>query len=151
MKKLMRFLLIPVIFLTLGVSVMADGGEGNKEESPEFKQAVKLIKAEDFEAAIPLWTDVLKAEPKNANAHNWMGYAQRNLGDYERAKIHYENALKIDSRHRGALEYYGELHLLMNNLAAAEELLARLDNTCWFGCDEFDDLEEAIETYRQSH
>ncbi len=109
---------------------MADGGEGNKEESPEFKQAVKLIKAEDFEAAIPLWTDVLKAEPKNANAHNRMGYAQRNLGDYERAKIYYENALKIDPRHRGALEYYGELHLLMNNLAAAEELLARLDNTC---------------------
>ena len=151
MKKLMRFLLIPVISITLGVSVMADGGEGNKEESPEFKQAVKLIKAEDFEAAIPLWTDVLKAEPKNADAHNWMGYAQRKLGNYERAKIHYEKALKLDSRHRGALEYYGELHLLMNNLAAAEEFLVRLDNTCWFGCDEFDDLEEAIETYRQSH
>jgi Flp pilus assembly protein TadD len=148
MKKLMGLLLISVISLTLGVSAMADGGEGNKEESPEFKQAVKLIKTEDFEAAIPLLTDVLKVEPKNADAHNWMGYSQRNLGDYESAKIHYENALKIDSRHRGALEYYGELHLLMNNLAAAEELLARLDKTCWFGCGEFDDLEEAIETYK---
>ncbi len=107
MEKLMGFLLISVISLTLGVSVMADGGEGNKEESPEFKQAVKLIKAEDFEAAIPLWTDVLKAEPKNADAHNWMGYAQRNLGDYESAKIHYEKALKIDSKHRGALSTTG--------------------------------------------
>jgi hypothetical protein len=36
----------------------------------------------------------------------------------------------------------------MNNLAAAGELLARLDKTCWFGCDEFDDLEEAIEAYK---
>ena len=99
---------------------MADGGYGGKEESPEFKQAGKLIKAEDFEAAIPLLADVLKAVPKNANAHNWVGYAQRNLGDYESAKIHYENALKIDSRNRGALEYYGELHLLMNNLSAAK-------------------------------
>ena len=34
MKKLMRFVLIPVISLTLGVSVMADGGYGGKEESP---------------------------------------------------------------------------------------------------------------------
>ncbi|MBT3638905.1 MAG: tetratricopeptide repeat protein [Acidiferrobacteraceae bacterium] len=148
MKKLMGFLLISVISITLGVSVMADGGYGGKEESPELMQAGKLIKAEDFEAAIPLWTDVLKAEPKNADAHNWMGYAQRKLGNYESAKIHYESALKIDSKHRGALEYYGELHLLMNNLAAAEELLARLDKTCWFGCGEFDDLEEAIEAYK---
>ena len=76
MKKLMRFLLIPVISIALGVSVMADGGYGGKEESPELMQAGKLIKAEDFEAAIPLLADVLKAEPKNADAHNWMGYRQ---------------------------------------------------------------------------
>ena len=100
---------------------MADGGYGGKEESPELMQAGKLIKAEDFEAAISLLADVLKAKTKNVDAHNWMGYAQRKLGNHERARTHFEKALKLDSRHRGALEYYGELHLLMNNLAAAEE------------------------------
>jgi hypothetical protein len=54
----------------------------------------------------------------------------------------------LDTSHRGALEYYGELLLLKNDLAGAEKLLARLDKACKFGCEEFQDLKKSIQQYK---
>ena len=151
MKKLLVIIGTSLVALMLVVGARADGGGGgggNERDSKELKEARTLIKKEDYAAAVPLLETVIAEEPKSADAHNWMGYAQRNLGNYELSKAHYEQALQIDPKHRGALEYYGELHLKMDNLAAAEDLLERLDKTCWFGCEEFDELEEAINAYK---
>jgi len=57
-------------------------------------------------------------------------------------------ALKIDPKHRGALEYYGELFLMKNDLSGAEQMLARLDKACVFSCEEFRDLKEAIARFK---
>jgi Flp pilus assembly protein TadD len=79
-----------------------------------------------------------------------MGYSLRkkespNLNEAEK---YYITALNLDTTHRGALEYYGELLLLKNDLAGAEKLLARLDKACMFGCEEFQDLKKSIQQYK---
>ena len=107
-------------------------------------QAQKEIKANNYSAAI----STLEAanQSNSADWNNLLGYAQRKKSppDLAAAERFYQAALKIDPKHRGALEYYGELFLMKNDLAGAEQMLARLDKACVFSCEEFRDLKEAI-------
>jgi hypothetical protein len=50
--------------------------------------------------------------------------------------------------HLGALEYYGELLLLKNNLPGAEALLKRLEKACTAGCEELSDLQKSIAAFK---
>ena len=110
--------------------------------------ARNAIKAGNYEKAIDLLTEA--DQKKSADWHNLMGYSLRkkvapNLNEAEKF---YLSALNVDANHRGALEYYGELLLLKNDLAGAEKMLARLDKACRFGCEEFQDLKESIKQYK---
>ena len=60
------------------------------------------------------------------------------------AGVHYKRALEINPKHKGALEYQGELFLMHGNKEAAQANLAKLDKICWLGCDVYDDLKKAI-------
>lgn len=97
-------------------------------------------------------TEELKRVNDGASAdwHNLMGYTLRKARtpDLAAAERHYEEALRIDPRHRGALEYVGELHLMKGELPRAEERLAALDRLCPSGCEEQADLKKAIAAYK---
>ena len=60
---------------------------------------------------------------------------------------HYNEALRLDPKHRGAHEYIGEAYLMVGNLAKAKEHLGQLDKLCFFPCSEFGELKKAIATY----
>ena len=62
---------------------------------------------------------------------------------------HYQRALDLNPRHRGAHEYAGEAYLIVNNLAKAEEHLAALEKICLIPCEEYEDLRKAIAEYRR--
>ena len=128
------------------------GGDNDDSSSrrvdPNYTAAVQKIEAGDYEAAIPLLQSVADKDPDNADAFNYLGYANRKLQRYAVALEHYQRALSIDSRHRGAHEYVGELYLETGNLEKAEEHLAALDRICFFGCDEYDELKELVEAYK---
>jgi len=79
------------------------------------------------------------------------GLRKKPSPDLAAAEIYYEAALKIDPKHRSALEYYGELKLMKNDLPGAEALLARLDKVCFFGCEEYTDLKQAIQKYKSQN
>ena len=102
------------------------------------------IEAKDYKGAIALLAPILKADPKNADAHNLMGYSLRKSGDFEQSLAHYQKALAIDPKHKGALEYLGELYVQTDQLAKAREMAARLKALCPKGCEELTDLEKAI-------
>ena len=86
----------------------------------------------------------------SADWNNLMGYALRKSPrpDYAAAERHYDAALRLDPKHRGALEYSGELALMQGNLAKAEERLRTLDKACLFGCEEYTDLKKAVAAYK---
>jgi hypothetical protein len=64
------------------------------------------------------------------------------------AERHYQAALKKNPMHLGALEYYGELFLLKNDMPGAEALLRRLEKACASGCEELSDLQKSIAEFK---
>ncbi|MFZ9154666.1 MAG: tetratricopeptide repeat protein, partial [Polynucleobacter sp.] len=101
------------------------------ESAPSWQaDAQKEIKANNYDAAIK--TLLAANQPNSADWNNLLGYAQRKKTppDLVAAERYYQAALKIDPKHRGALEYYGELFLMKNDLAGAEQMLARLNKAC---------------------
>jgi len=122
---------------------------------PSSKSATELllparnaIKAGNYEKAIDLLAEV--DQKKSADWNNLMGYSLRKQSkpNLDEAEKYYNSALNLDPSHRGALEYYGELLLIKNDLVGAENLLARLDKACRFGCEELQDLKKIIQQYK---
>jgi len=89
-------------------------------------------------------------ETRNADWNNLMGYSLRKgkSPDLAGAERFYTAALRIDPNHRGALEYSGELYLMLGDLPKAQERHARLVKLCTVPCEELDDLSKAIEKYK---
>jgi len=96
-------------------------------------------------AAVLLLKAALAKAPNNADAWNLMGYAHRKLGQVDQALGFYQKALSLNAEHRGALEYLGELYLQTGRPKQAKEMLKRLDDACFFGCEEYDDLKKAFQ------
>ncbi len=57
--------------------------------------------------------------------------------------------MKLDPKHKGALEYLGELNLQTGDLKGAEALLTRLAAACPGGCEEREDLTKQIAAYKK--
>ena len=140
-----------VIALALAACVVGAHAADTSPSEPGSSwqsQAQKEIKANNYSGAI----STLEAanQSNSADWNNLLGYAQRKKSppDLAAAERFYLAALKIDPKHRGALEYYGELFLMKNDLAGAEQMLARLDKACVFSCEEFRDLKEAIARFK---
>jgi len=121
-----------------------------KAENPNIVAGRKAIDAKDYKGAVGHFTKAVQEEPKNADAHSMLGYSYRKLGTFDKSMEHYQTALKIDSNHRSAHEYLGELYLEMNQPDNAEKQLAALKKACpMFGrCEEYDDLKKALDAYK---
>jgi Flp pilus assembly protein TadD len=106
------------------------------------------ITAKNWPAAI---TELRRVnDTGSADWNNLMGYSLRKAKtpDYAAAEKHYNEALRIDPAHRGALEYSGELYLITGNLPKAEERLAALDKVCRLPCEEYTDLKKSVARYK---
>jgi tetratricopeptide (TPR) repeat protein len=89
----------------------------------------------------------LLRDPRNADIHNYIGYAHRRLRQFAPAMQYYQQALVLNRRHRSAHEHLGELYLAFGEPAKAREQLARLEEICLVPCAEVDDLKRAIAAY----
>lgn len=110
-----------------------------------LEKAERYIERGEFEDALAQLEKARKADPKNADAFNLTGYATRRLGRLDEAGNYYEEALRLDPDHRGALEYQGELFLKLGDIASARANLERLQSECG-SCEEYEMLAAAIET-----
>lgn len=145
----MRFI-VTLAFVTFSAAAFAYPSDPVSSANPTYNQAVELINQEKYKDAIPLLTDVVKAEPKNADAYNYLGYSFRQTGDLDKALENYQTALKIDPDHKGANSYLGVLYLMKKELPKAEECLQVLKKACPSGCVELKDLEKQVEIYKQN-
>ena len=98
---------------------------------------------------VQLLQKVLESEPENADAYNYLGYSHRQLGKTDEAVGFYQKALALDPDHLGANEYLGELWLQVGDLPKAEQRLEVLDGACFFGCDQYYKLRDAIRAHKQ--
>jgi Flp pilus assembly protein TadD len=127
-----------------------DDDPATVEFDPDFAAGRKAIEAKDWSAAIKALSSAALRDTRNADIQNYLGYAYRNAGQLDAAFKHYERALALSPRHRGAHEYVGEAYLIVNNLAKAEEHLAALQSICLIPCEELDDLNKQIAEYKNS-
>lgn len=104
------------------------------------------IDAGDFRGAIPILGQIVKAEPRNADALNLMGYSLRKTGQTELALQYYSAALALMPRHLGANEYLGELYVELGQFDKAKERLVVLRAACGEDCKQTKDLEHAIQS-----
>ena len=110
---------------------------------PDLTSIRTKIKAQDFTGAVKELSAIPEGS-KNADVQNLLGFSLRKSGDWKTALIHYTKALELDPKHKGALEYLGELYADRGEMDKARENLGRLENLCPKGCEELDDLKKAI-------
>lgn len=155
---LFKTLLIMFVFFFSSTSFGAGGGGGGDSHQSTYvpppvwlTEANREIKSGKYEDAIKILNS---ADQKNsADWNNLMGFSLRkkNPPDLVASETFYLAALKIEPAHRGALEYYGELLLMKDDLATAEQMLKRLDKACFFSCEEYRDLKQAISNYKSKN
>lgn len=121
-----------------------EAGDG---KSPEYREAADAVKKQDYAKAIPLLKALAGQNGKDADVYNLLGFSQRKLGDFDRAFANYRTALELNPKHRGAHEYIGEAYLKKGKLAKAREHLKKLDDLCFWGCEEYTDLKKAVEKF----
>jgi tetratricopeptide (TPR) repeat protein len=142
-------------FTTLAFAAGGGGSDSQPIQStkpvdPNFTRAKAMIETnKDYANALPLLQQVVAKDPRNADAYNLMGYATRKSGNANGSLQYYQQALAIDPRHLGAYEYLGEAYLMLDRPAEADQMLARLDSLCVFGCSEYRMLKAAVANYKQ--
>src|SRR5947208_1336822 len=126
MKTLARTIVFLLAFAITAQNAFADLPEPKKNESPNITAGRKAIEAKDFKTAVGHLSKAVQENPKDPDAQSMLGFAYRKVGTFDKSMEHYQAALKLDSNHRSAREYLGELYLEMNQPANAEKELATL-------------------------
>jgi tetratricopeptide (TPR) repeat protein len=94
--------------------------EAAKASTPE-----KTAKAHDkaqksYRESLASFIDAVGAQPKMYQAWNYLGFANRHLGNYDDALSAYAKAIEINPNYPEAIEYRGEAYLGLNQLEEAK-------------------------------
>lgn len=140
--------LILAALLATGSAVGADSTPAVAAD-PVLERASAATARKDWPAAQTILRDAVAANPGNADYHNLYAYSIRKGANPDMNLVfkHYNEALRLDPKHRGAHEYVGEAYLMVGNLPKAKEHLSTLDKLCFFSCSELNDLKKAIAEY----
>ena len=155
--KLYKFFLLFLLTMKFSYSnAFADPSSSNDyddEAEPvniDYKSGYDEVSNGNYQLAIKYLLKAAKTSPDNPDVYNLLGFSHRELDKLQESFMYYNRALKLNPRHLGANEYIGELYLRTNNLQKAEEHLKILDDICFFGCGEYDDLKESIGKYKKN-
>jgi Flp pilus assembly protein TadD len=137
-----------VLLPATAIADPADEAPTGAQLDPDYAAGKMAIAAKEWSAAIKALSSAALRDTRNADIQNYLGYAYRHTGQLELAFRHYEKALQLNPRHRGAHEYVGEAYLIVNNPRKAAEHLAVLEKICLLPCEEYEDLKAKLEAYR---
>ena len=143
---LLRLIAASLLLVVAGAVAAADVTTGKADD--KLAPARARIAGKDWGAAL---TELEKVnETGSADWNNLMGYSLRraDAANIPEAEKFYNEALRIEPKHRGALEYSGELYLMTGKLDLAEQRLAALDKACFLPCEEHTDLKRAVAKYK---
>ncbi len=124
----------------------ADTSAPASRADPLMDQYSAAADRQDWKGAAAAMQAAIAKDPGNADYHNLYAYSLRKGGTPNMDLVfkHYNEALRLDPRHKGAHEYLGEAYLMVGNVAKAKEELSALDKLCFFGCSEYNELKKSI-------
>jgi len=111
----------------------------------DYVDAVHLINEHRYAEALTQLKAAQSAFGPHPDILTYIGYVNRKMGHLDEAETYYRQALNIYPEHVGATEYYGELKVIRGDLPGARQMLAKLEQTCTFGCVEAEDLRRWID------
>lgn len=147
-QTILRILSAALVAFAVQHAALAADTPATTAAPDKLADARALVKSKQWAQAVAELQRI--NDPSSADWNNLMGYSIRrgSTPDLEASERFYNEALRINPNHRGALEYSGQLYLMKGDLVAAEKRLAVLDKACTFGCEEYTDLKKAIERFK---
>ena len=110
----------------------------------DYRAAREEIIAGDYKAGIVAMHAL--GHDENADVANYIGYANRKMGNYDQSKLWYEKALAADPDHVRTWSYYGMWHMEQGNRLKAEDYLAKVNALCGnTSCEEYKQLKAVID------
>jgi Flp pilus assembly protein TadD len=149
LRVFLSLLLVLAVAIPQALHAVESDADLQAMADPDYGAGKMAIEARDWNAAIKSFSAAALRAPDNPDIQNYLGYANRNAGKLDVAFKHYQRALELDPKHRGAHEYIGEAYLMANNVAKAEEHLAALERLCRLPCEEHADLKAKIGAYKK--
>ena len=120
-----------------------DKGATVIKKGKKLEEKGKIEKANKrYEKALEYLIKSNKEKPNQPNTLNYLGFALRKLGNFEKAEKYYLLGLNIKPDHHGINEYLGELYIVTDRMNLAKERLEVLKDC---NCEEYDELKELIE------
>jgi Flp pilus assembly protein TadD len=116
----------------------------SSSDAPDLTAVRTQIAAKDYKSAIAGLNDMIKQGVQHPDIYNLLGFSLRKSGDPKQALTFYQKALEFDPDHKGALEYLGELYVELGDIGKAQENMVHLAKLCPQGCEELEDLKQAI-------
>jgi hypothetical protein len=143
MQALLRAL---ILVLSLAPASVSAADTSPAVSDPVIDGVAEATARKDWPRAQAILRDAIASNPGNADYHNLYAYSIRKGPNPDMNLVfkHYNEALRIDPKHRGAHEYIGEAYLMVGNVPKAKEHLSALDKLCFFPCQEHADLKRAI-------
>ena len=110
----------------------------------EYRAARQLILDGNYKAGITAMHAL--GHDEHADVANYIGYANRKMGNYDQSKIWYEAALKADPNHVCTWSYYGMWQMEQGNRLKALEDLQKVQLICGnTTCEEYRQLKAVID------
>ena len=110
----------------------------------EYRAARQLILDGNYKAGITAMHAL--GHDEHADVANYIGYANRKMGNYDQSKIWYEAALKADPNHVRTWSYYGMWQMEQGNRLKALEDLQKVQLICGnTTCEEYHQLKAVID------
>jgi tetratricopeptide (TPR) repeat protein len=110
----------------------------------DYRAARQLILDGQYEAGIAAMHALGRDD--HPDVANYIGYANRKMGNYDQSKIWYEAALKADPNHVRTWSYYGMWHMEQGNRLKALENLQKVQLICGnTSCEEYRQLKDVID------
>ena len=144
--QLKSVLTIVALAVSNHAAFAADSAGPAARADPMMDRYSAAAERQDWKGAAAAMQAAISKDPNNPDYHNLYAYSLRKGGTPQMDLVfkHYNEALRLDPRHRGAHEYLGEAYLMVGNVAKAKEELSALDKLCFFGCTEYTELKKSI-------
>jgi tetratricopeptide (TPR) repeat protein len=142
-KFTLPFTAAVMVAVLTGSPLTFAAGTATNTNAPDLTSVRAKVKAKDFKGAIAELVPLMETN-QHADVYNFYAFSLRKTGDLTNAATYYRKALDFDANHLGALEYQGELFVELGQIDNAKANLAKLVLLCPNGCEEREDLDEAI-------
>jgi hypothetical protein len=149
MKRLIGSTILTLLASAAFAAATNDAPTPAAPKDPVLEKVSAATARQDWAGAQATLKEALARDARNAEYHSLYAYSIRKGPNPDMSLVfqHYNEALAIDPKHRGAHEYLGEAYLMVGNLPKAKEELATLDKLCFFSCEEYTLLKKAVADY----